>query len=202
MTADDIPAIREQAAVRGATLDEDPVIVVHDQGTYAGQRLNGHTSTITLQDLSVAQPTVTMFRTVQPKGVMLVQVRDAMSAQILIVGPTHTLRQVAQQMSIRGVGSAVVVDPDASGIGIMTERDILKAIGAGMDPDVERTSTHITWDVVYCSPDWSLQEAAVAMAQGGFRHLVVMDGDEVLGVISVRDIMRVWARHHAEATAA
>ena len=130
------------------------------------------------------------------------QVRDAMSAQVLVVGPAHTLRQVAQLMSTRGVGSAVVVDPDSSGVGIMTERDVLKAIGAGLDPDVERVSSHITWDVVYASPDWSLQEAAVAMARGGFRHLVVLDGDEVLGVISVRDIMRVWARNHAEAATA
>jgi CBS domain-containing protein len=125
------------------------------------------------------------------------QVREAMSSQVLVVGPDHTLRQAAQLMASRGVGSAVVIDPDATGIGIMTERDVLKAIGAGLDPDVERTSSHITWDVVYAGPEWTLKEAAVAMARGGFRHLVVMDGDDVLGVISVRDIMRVWARNHA-----
>jgi CBS domain-containing protein len=66
---------------------------------------------------------------------------------------------------------------------------------------VERTSAHITWDVVYAGPDWTLEAAAEAMARGGFRHLVVLDGDEVLGVISVRDIMRVWARERTEAAA-
>ncbi len=76
----------------------------------------------------------------------------------------------------------------------MTERDLLRAIGAGLDPDVERTAAHLTWDVVYAGPDWTLEEAALAMARGGFRHLVVLEGGEVLGVISVRDIMRVWAR--------
>ncbi len=79
----------------------------------------------------------------------------------------------------------------------MTERDLLKAIGAGLDPDTERTGAHLTWDVVYASPGWTLEEAALAMARGGFRHLVVLDDGEVLGVISVRDIMRVWAREKA-----
>jgi CBS domain-containing protein len=129
------------------------------------------------------------------------QVREAMAAQVLVVGPEHTLRQAARLMSARGVGSAVVVDPESSGVGIMTERDVLKAIGAGLDPDVERTSAHITWDVVYAGPDWTLEAAAGAMARGGFRHLVVLDGDEVLGVISVRDIMRVWSRERTEAAA-
>ncbi|MET7747980.1 CBS domain-containing protein [Micromonospora sp. NPDC005367] len=121
------------------------------------------------------------------------QVREAMSSQVLVIGPEHTLRQAAQMMSARGVGSAVVLDPESEGIGIMTERDVLNAIGAGLDCDVERTGAHLTWDVVYAVPDWTLAEAAVAMARGGFRHLVVLDGREVAGVISVRDIMRVWA---------
>jgi CBS domain-containing protein len=125
------------------------------------------------------------------------RVREAMTKPVLVVGPEHTIRQAAQLMAARRIGSAVVIDPDSEGVGIMTERDVLNAIGTGLDPDVERTANHITWEVVYAGPDWTVEEAAVAMARGGFRHLVVMDGDEVLGVISVRDIMRVWARDHA-----
>jgi CBS domain-containing protein len=120
------------------------------------------------------------------------QVRDAMSKSVLIVGPEHTLRQTAQLMSARRVGSAIVEDPDGEGVGIITERDILNAIGTGLDPDVERSAGHITWEVVYAGPDWTLEEAAAAMVRGGFRHLVVLDGDDVLGIISVRDIIRVW----------
>nr|MDT0661833.1 CBS domain-containing protein [Micromonospora sp. DSM 115978] len=120
------------------------------------------------------------------------QVRDAMSSQVLVVGPEHTLRQAAQMMSSRGIGSAVVIDPDSEGVGIMTERDVLNAVGAGLDVDTERTGAHLTRDVVYAGPDWTVEEAAAAMARGGFRHLVVMEGSEVLGVISVRDIVRVW----------
>lgn len=120
------------------------------------------------------------------------RVRAAMSSNVLVVGPDHTIRQAARMMSERGVGSAVVVDPDSEGIGIMTERDVLKAIGAGLDCDVERTAAHLTWDVVYAGPDWTVHEAAEAMARGGFRHLVVLEEGEVVGMISVRDIVRVW----------
>lgn len=120
-----------------------------------------------------------------------------MSSQVLVVGPEHTLRQAAQMMATRRIGSAIVIDPDSEGVGIMTERDVLNAIGAGLDPDVERTAAHLTWDVVYAGPDWTLEEAATAMARGGFRHLVVMQDSDVLGVISVRDIMRVWATSRA-----
>ncbi|GAA1394998.1 CBS domain-containing protein [Catellatospora coxensis] len=128
-------------------------------------------------------------------------VREAMSKPVLMVGPQHTLRQAAQLMAMRRVGSAIVIDPDGEGLGIMTERDVLNAIGSGLDPDVEQCANHITWDVVYAAPHWSLEEAAMAMARGGFRHLVVLDGDEVLGIISVRDLMRVWALRRAEAAA-
>jgi len=130
------------------------------------------------------------------------QVRDAMTKPVLVVGPEHTLRQAAQLMAARRIGSAVVIDPDSEGVGIMTERDVLNAIGAGLDPDVERTAAHITWDVVYAGPEWTLEDAASAMARGGFRHLVVLEGAEVLGVISVRDIMRVWVQDRARTTGA
>src|SRR6266498_2438220 len=93
---------------------------------------------------------------------MTMQVRDAMNKAVLIVGPTHTLRQVATQMTQRRVGSAVVLDPDGEGIGILTERDVLYAVGRGLDPDVERAESHLTWDVVYASPHWTLGGSAAA----------------------------------------
>ena len=124
-----------------------------------------------------------------------------MSTVILNVGPAHTIRQTAQLMSARRVGSAVVHDPEGSGVGIITERDVLNAIGNGLDPDVEKASSHITWDVVYAGPNWTLEEAAAAMVRGGFRHLVVLEDDEVLGIISVRDILRVWSTSPARTTA-
>src|SRR4051794_4447180 len=100
------------------------------------------------------------------------QVRDGMSSVVLTVGPGHTLRDAARLMAERGVGAAVVVDPEAPGHGIFTERDLLESIGTGQDPDQERVSDHLTASLVYAAPDWSLEEAAVAMIRGGFRHLV------------------------------
>ncbi|AYN39526.1 CBS domain-containing protein [Streptomyces dangxiongensis] len=119
-------------------------------------------------------------------------VRDAMSTVILTLGPAHTLRQAAALMSARRIGAAVVLDPDAGGVGILTERDILNSVGLGQDPDTERIHAHTTTDVVFAAPTWTLEEAARAMAHGGFRHLVVLDRGEVAGIVSVRDIIRRW----------
>ena len=123
---------------------------------------------------------------------MEMQVRDGMSAMILTVGPSHTLRQASQLMSSRNVGAAVVLDPEGEGPGILTERDILHSMGNGQDPDSERVADHLTSELVFASPEWSLEGAAVAMIRGGFRHLVVIQGGEPAGVLSVRDIVRCW----------
>jgi len=125
------------------------------------------------------------------------QVRDGMSPTVLTVGPSHTIRQVATQMAERNIGAAVVRDPDAPGPGIITERDILKSVGAGQDPDTEHVADHLTSELVFATPDWSLEEAAAAMARGGFRHLIVVEHGDVLGIISVRDIIRCWSRDGA-----
>lgn len=128
------------------------------------------------------------------------RVRDAMSTTILSIGPDHTLRDAARMMAARRVGAAAVVDPDTSGIGILTERDILNAIGAGQDPDIERASAHLTSDLVFATPEWSLDQAAEAMNRGGFRHLIVIDDSgDIVGVVSVRDIVRVWSRQMSSA---
>jgi CBS domain-containing protein len=125
------------------------------------------------------------------------QVRDGMSKVVLTVGPGHTLREAARLMADRSVGAAVVMDPEAAGTGIFTERDLLDSLGAGQDPDAEKVSDHLTSSLVYAGPDWSLEEAAVAMIRGGFRHLVVLDGGEVAGVVSMRDIVRCWTEDGA-----
>ena len=120
------------------------------------------------------------------------QVRDGMSRMVLTVGPNHTLRQAAHAMAQRRVGAAVVLDPDAPGLGILTERDILLAVGEGQDPDAEIVADHLTSELVFAAPDWSLEQSAAAMVRGGFRHLIVIDEGEAAGVLSVRDIVRCW----------
>ncbi len=127
------------------------------------------------------------------------KVRDGMSHLVLTVGPTHTLRQAAQMMSARRIGSAVVADPEQAGVGILTERDILDSVAAGEDPDAELVAQHRTEHLVYAAPDWTLEEAAAAMIRGGFRHLVVVEGQDVTGLLSMRDIVRCWTPSAAAA---
>ena len=125
------------------------------------------------------------------------QVRDGMSSVVLSVGPGHTLREAAHLMADRKVGAAVIVDPESQGVGIFTERDLLESLGDGQDPDTEKVADHLTSSLVFAAPDWSLEEAAVAMIQGGFRHLVVLESGEVTGVVSMRDIVRCWTEDGA-----
>jgi CBS domain-containing protein len=120
------------------------------------------------------------------------QVREGMSESVLTIGPRHTLREAAAAMLRRNVGAAVVMDPDAPGPGVITERDILRAVGSGEDPDRELVAEHLTTNLTFASPEWSLEQAAAAMVRGRFRHLVVVDGGELAGILSMRDIVRVW----------
>ena len=125
------------------------------------------------------------------------QVRDGMSKVVLTVNPGHTLRDAARQMAERGVGAAVVMDPEQPGPGIVTERDILQSVGAGQDPDSERVGDHLSDNLTFASPEWSLERAAEAMVRGRFRHLVVVEGADMIGVLSMRDIVRCWVSEGA-----
>ncbi len=125
------------------------------------------------------------------------QVHEAMTEVVLTVGPGHTLREAAAAMCERRVGAAVVLDPEAPGPGVITERDILTSVGAGQDPDHELGEAHLTSTVTYAAPDWSLEKAAAAMVGGGFRHLVIVEGQDLAGILSMRDIVRCWTRDGA-----
>jgi CBS domain-containing protein len=119
-------------------------------------------------------------------------VKDAMTADVIIVGPGHSLREASRVMASRKIGSVVVHDPDGPGPGILTERDIVVAVASGVDLDTAPAGEHVTTDSAYGSPMWSLDEATDAMRRGGFRHLVVLDGSDVVGIISLRDVVRAW----------
>ncbi len=120
-----------------------------------------------------------------------------MSKVVLTIGPGHTLREAATKMTEKGVGAAVVLDEDAPGPGILSERDLLTSIGRGQDPDSERVVDHMSDSVITATPDWSLERAATEMAQRRIRHLVIVDAGELIGVLSMRDIMRVWTSEGA-----
>jgi CBS domain-containing protein len=119
-------------------------------------------------------------------------VREGMSEIVVTVGPGHTIRAAAAAMCRRNVGAAVVLDPDSAGPGVITERDILRSIAAGEDPDEQLVAAHLTSKLTFAMPEWSLEQAASVMVRGGFRHLVVVDGAEPVGILSMRDIVRVW----------
>jgi CBS domain-containing protein len=129
------------------------------------------------------------------------KVEDGMSTLVLTIGPAHTLREAARMMHARQVGAAVVIDRDDAGIGILTERDILRSVAAGESPDTEMAGNHYTQDVVYAARNWTMEAAAAAMVRGGFRHLVVVEGQEVIGLLSMRDIVRCWSAARVPAQA-
>ncbi len=120
------------------------------------------------------------------------QVRDGMSEVVLTVGSSHTLREAAAKMVERGIGAALVSDDELPVPCIVTERDVLNSIGRGEDPDVELVSAHMSEGVVAAAPDWSLEHAASEMSARGIRHLVVFDEGDLVGVLSIRDIVRCW----------
>jgi signal-transduction protein with cAMP-binding, CBS, and nucleotidyltransferase domain len=120
------------------------------------------------------------------------QVKHGMSEVSLTVGPSHTLREAAAKMVEKGTGAALVNDADLPTPSIVTERDLLVSIARGEDPDVELVGDHMSEGVIAAAPDWSLESAAAEMSRRGVRHLVVFEQGEPVGVLSMRDIVRVW----------
>jgi len=120
------------------------------------------------------------------------QVRDGMSEITLTVGPSHTLREAAAKMVEKGTGAALVIDGEKPTPSVVTERDLLIAVAKGQSPDVERVADHMSEGVLSAAPDWSLERAAVEMSRRNVRHLVVFEGAEPIGVLSMRDIVRCW----------
>src|SRR5919106_2384371 len=97
------------------------------------------------------------------------EVREGMSSVVLAVGPGHTLRDAASKMAEKGTGAALVFDDESPGPRIITERDVLLAIGEGADPDSARVAEHMSDSVISAAPDWSLERAATEMTKRGIR---------------------------------
>ena len=129
-------------------------------------------------------------------------VREAMNPVGVTVGTGHTIREAARRMIGGGTGAAVVLDADMPAPGIVTERDVLRCVGEGGDVDRELVGGHLTANVVYAAPDWPIERAAEQMTNGGFRHVIVLDGSEIVGILSMRDIVGRWVRDEATARSA
>jgi CBS domain-containing protein len=114
-------------------------------------------------------------------------VRDHMSRDLLSVETSASIIEVAQRMVDRNVGAALVLD-DGRLAGILTERDVLRAVARGLG-DSMRVGDCMTARPETIAPDDTTAHAAVLMLHGGFRHLPVVEGDDLVGVISIRDLV-------------
>jgi CBS domain-containing protein len=112
-----------------------------------------------------------------------------MSRDLLSVEPGLSLTEVAQRMVDKDVGAALVTDAGRL-VGILTERDVLRAVARGQAGDAT-VADWMTRNPETLDPDDTTQHAAVLMIHGGFRHLPVTEGDDVVGMLSIRDLMRI-----------
>jgi CBS domain-containing protein len=121
-----------------------------------------------------------------------VHVSDVMTTASVTESPSDTLRAAASYMWSQQTGSLLVMDGDQL-LGIITERDIMKAVARGHDLDAMSVSEVMTKDVLTVAPETPLYEAARHMAARWIRHLPVVDGSKVVGMISQRDLVGILA---------
>jgi CBS domain-containing protein len=114
--------------------------------------------------------------------------RDLVGTSARVCGPDTTLREAAAEMAARGHGSLGVVDGRQL-LGLITERDLIGAIGRGADVDDVAVSSVMSRDPDVFSPDFDVREAAEWLAESSYRHLPVVEGEDLLGIVSVRDIL-------------
>jgi len=119
-------------------------------------------------------------------------VERIMSRDLLTAEPGERLQDAAGRMVGRRVGAVLVLEGERLA-GILTERDVLRAVGGGLDPDA-LVSRWMTPRPETVEPSATTDEALVLMYQGGFRHLPVVDGETLVGIVSVRDVLRVGAQ--------
>jgi CBS domain-containing protein len=121
-----------------------------------------------------------------------VHVRDVMTQATVTESGQDSLRAAAERMWRQQTGSLLVTDGGHL-LGIITERDLLRAVAFGADPDKTSVDDAMTADLFTVPPDMPLQEAAREMAARWIRHLPVVDGGQLLGVVSMRDVTGVFA---------
>ena len=113
-----------------------------------------------------------------------------MSSELVTVAPRATVAEAAAVMSARHVGSAIVLDGDGSLAGIFTERDILRALGSDFDAAAHTVAEWMSKGPATIGADATVTDALNRMLEGGFRHLPVLDGAALVGVVSLRDLSR------------
>ncbi len=118
-------------------------------------------------------------------------VGEIMTSDVLTVDPSDTIGETAQQMVERGVSSAVVSDYGTL-IGIVTERDLTRAVAGRVHTSEARVREWMTSDPITLGPDANADEAAKIMLDNGFRHVPIVDEGRAVGIVSIRDVAR-WS---------
>ena len=113
---------------------------------------------------------------------------EIVKPNFITVAPEDTLGEVAEKMNQQNVGAVIVRDYGRL-IGILTERDMLRAMASRVHTSDARVRQWMTADPVTASPEMPLDDAAQVMLDNGFRHLPVVDGSTVLGVVSLRRVL-------------
>jgi CBS domain-containing protein len=127
------------------------------------------------------------------------QVSEIMSTDLVTVGPEYNVADVASLMRSKRIGSVIVLEDDRV-LGILTERDILGVVGSGEDPKNVAAHEALTDDVVTIGPDAPVEEAAQEMVRAGVRHLPVISEQDLIGIVSMRDLVRWSVRGVAESS--
>lgn len=123
------------------------------------------------------------------------RVKDAMSTDLLVVGTAITVAEAARLMLKRHVGAAVVMDDSIPGPGIITERDVMRAVADGRDLKATPVEACMTFEARTATTNWALDDAAAEMIKGHFRHLLVVDEQgRIVGILSMRDIVGAQTR--------
>ena len=120
------------------------------------------------------------------------KISEIMSESPLYIEPDATLREVATMLFKNGVG-AVLIEPDSDAQGIVTERDIVGALAEGADPDEVWSSDVMTSPVITVQSSAPIVEVAEDLVSYGMRHVVVMENNQVVGIVSARDVLEVLA---------
>ena len=118
---------------------------------------------------------------------------ELMSRNLLTVAPEDTLGEAAERMTQGGVGSAVVLDAGRL-IGILTERDVLRAAAGRVHSSDARVREWMTADPIVAGEETTAAESLETMMANGFRHLPIVEGDRVVGIVSIRDLMAASLR--------
>ena len=119
-----------------------------------------------------------------------------MSTDLVVVAPTSTIAETATVIGARGVGSALVMD-GATLLGVFTERDVVRAVAQHFDGSEHQVHLWMTREPMTIGPEASTAEALDTMLEQGFRHLPVVEGGSIVGMVSMRDLQPGPARRHS-----